>query len=80
VVDWKTSARDEADPLQLAIYRLAWADLAGVPVEAVAAAFAFVRSGTITRPDDLPDATAIARLLAGGSDEDPHARGRPDPA
>jgi DNA helicase-2/ATP-dependent DNA helicase PcrA len=80
VVDWKTSGRDEADPLQLAIYRLAWADLAGVPVESVAAAFAFVRSGTITRPDDLPDATAIARLLAGGSDGDPHARGRPDPA
>ena len=66
VVDWKTSARDEADPLQLAIYRLAWADLAGVPVETVGAAFVFVRSGVVVRPDELPDAQEIASLLAGG--------------
>ena len=59
VVDWKTSKQDVADPLQLAIYRLAWADLAGVPVAAVGAAFAFIRSGTILRPDGLPDAEAI---------------------
>jgi DNA helicase-2/ATP-dependent DNA helicase PcrA len=65
VVDWKTSARDEADPLQLAIYRLAWADLAGVPVGSVGAAFVFVRSGTVVRPEDLPDADGIAQLLAG---------------
>ena len=67
VVDWKTSSHDEADPLQLAIYRLAWADLAGVPVEAVSAAFAFIRSGTVLRPVDLPDAAAIEWLLAGDS-------------
>ncbi len=66
VVDWKTSKRDEADPLQLAIYRLAWAQLAGVPAEAVGAAFVFVRSGTIVRPEDLPDAAEIEALLAGG--------------
>jgi DNA helicase-2/ATP-dependent DNA helicase PcrA len=65
VVDWKTSSQDEADPLQLALYRLAWADLAGVPVESVGAAFAFIRSGTIQRPEDLPDAAAIEALLAG---------------
>jgi DNA helicase-2/ATP-dependent DNA helicase PcrA len=65
VVDWKTSSYDEADPLQLAIYRLAWADLAGVPVEAVGAAFAFIRSGTILRPEGLPDAPALEALLAG---------------
>ena len=47
VVDWKTSSHDEADPLQLAIYRLAWADLAGVPLDSVGAAFAFIRSGTV---------------------------------
>ncbi|MDH3959615.1 MAG: PD-(D/E)XK nuclease family protein, partial [Actinomycetota bacterium] len=73
VVDWKTSTRDEADPLQLAIYRLAWAQLAGVPVEAVGAAFAFVRSGTIGRPEDLPDAAGLEMLLAG--DEPPEAGG-----
>jgi DNA helicase-2/ATP-dependent DNA helicase PcrA len=64
-VDWKTSSHDEADPLQLAIYRLAWSDLAGVPLESVGAAFAFIRSGTIQRPEDLPDAAAIEELLAG---------------
>ena len=70
VVDWKTSSHDEADPLQLAIYRLAWADLAGVPVESVGAAFAFIRSGTILRPGDLPDAAAIGALLAGDPAEE----------
>ena len=65
VVDWKTSKQDVADPLQLAIYRLAWADLAGVPIEAVGAAFAFIRTGTVQRPEGLPDAGQIAALLAG---------------
>jgi DNA helicase-2/ATP-dependent DNA helicase PcrA len=65
VVDWKTSTQDVADPLQLAIYRLAWADLAGVPIEAVGAAFAFIRSGTVQRPEALPDGDAIAALLDG---------------
>ena len=69
VVDWKTSKQDLADPLQLAIYRLAWADLAGVPVAAVGAAFAFIRSGTILRPEGLPDAEAIEALLAGDPEE-----------
>ncbi len=68
VVDWKTSRADVADPLQLAIYRLAWAELRGVPVEAVGAAFAFVRSGTVVRPADLPDADGIAALLTGEGD------------
>ncbi len=66
VVDWKTSSRDEADALQLAIYRLAWADLAGVPPETVGAAFVFVRTGTVLRPNDLADATALERLLRQG--------------
>ena len=71
VVDWKTSRADSADPLQLAIYRLAWAELRGVPVEAVGAAFAFIRSGTVVRPPDLPDAAGIAEILAGGLDPVP---------
>ena len=83
VVDWKTSKQDVADPLQLAIYRLAWADLAGVPIEAVGAAFAFIRTGTVQRPEGLPDAGQIAALLAGdlrepgdaGEPGDPGARG-----
>ena len=70
VVDWKTSTHDEADPLQLALYRLAWADLVGAPLESVGAAFAFIRSGTIVRPHPLPDARAIEALLAGDLTEE----------
>ncbi len=77
VVDWKTSARDVADPLQLAIYRLAWARHQGVPPEAVGAAFAFVRSGTVQRLEGLPDEQALAQVLAGQELLDGEAE-RPD--
>ena len=64
VVDWKTSRRDDADPLQLALYRQAWADLAGVPVERVRAAFYFVRSGRLLEPADLPARATLEQLVA----------------
>jgi len=64
VVDWKTARAETADPLQLAIYRLAWADLAGVPVERVRAAFYYVRSGRLVEPPDLPDRPALERLVS----------------
>ena len=51
VVDWKTNRPSDADPLQLAIYRLAWAELRGVPLERVRAAFHYVRTGEIVEPD-----------------------------
>jgi DNA helicase-2/ATP-dependent DNA helicase PcrA len=63
VVDWKTSRRDDADELQLALYRLAWAELTGVPLERVRAAFYFVRSGRVVEPADLPDRGALERLV-----------------
>jgi DNA helicase-2/ATP-dependent DNA helicase PcrA len=66
VVDWKTSRRDDADVLQLALYRLAWAELAGVPVERVRAAFYFVRSGRIVEPDDLPGRDELEGLVTPG--------------
>ncbi|HET6166625.1 MAG TPA: ATP-dependent DNA helicase [Marmoricola sp.] len=62
VVDWKTSREHTADPLQLAVYRLAWAELTGVPVERVRAAFHYVRSGETVEPD-LPDRAALDLLL-----------------
>ncbi|MGQ0632122.1 MAG: UvrD-helicase domain-containing protein [Sporichthyaceae bacterium] len=70
VVDWKTGCADHAgagagaDPLQLAIYRLAWAELTGVDPAAVAAAFVHVRTGLVDRPD-LPDRAELERLLTG---------------
>ncbi|MFG2788577.1 UvrD-helicase domain-containing protein [Streptomyces sp. NPDC048419] len=70
IVDWKTSRTRSADPLQLAVYRLAWAEQRGVPLESVNAAFVYVRTGEVVRPDDLPDRAALERLLL----EDPAAQ------
>ncbi|MFH8661881.1 UvrD-helicase domain-containing protein [Streptomyces afghaniensis] len=63
IVDWKTNRTRTADPLQLAVYRLAWAEQQGVPLESVTAAFLYVRSGEVVRPDRLPDRAALERLL-----------------
>lgn len=63
IVDWKTSRTRTADPLQLAVYRLAWAEQQGVPPESVTAAFLYVRTGEVVRPQDLPDRAALERLL-----------------
>ncbi|GAA1931688.1 hypothetical protein GCM10009737_37080 [Nocardioides lentus] len=67
VVDWKTGHAEHADPLQLAVYREAWAELAGVPPERVRAAFAFVRTGRLLEPTDLPGRAELERLVAAGS-------------
>ena len=66
VVDWKTSRTETADPLQLAIYRLAWAEANSVPVSEVDAVFYFVRTDSVVRPPDLPDRLALERLVTGG--------------
>ncbi|MGR6321960.1 ATP-dependent DNA helicase [Micromonospora soli] len=70
VVDWKTGRQPtgreaEAATVQLAVYRLAWAELAGVPVERVGAAFHYVRDGVTVRPADLLDADGLTALIAG---------------
>lgn len=66
LVDWKTNRAPTADPLQLAIYRVAWAELSGVPVERVRAAFYYVRSGEVVEPADLPDRAALEQLVSPG--------------
>ncbi|MFC8246135.1 ATP-dependent helicase [Streptomyces chartreusis] len=63
IVDWKTNRTRTADPLQLALYRLAWAEQQGVPLESVDAAFLYVRTGEVVRPDDLLGREALERLL-----------------
>jgi DNA helicase-2/ATP-dependent DNA helicase PcrA len=69
VVDWKTGApptaaeEAEAAAVQLAAYRLAWAGLAGVPVERVSAAFHYVRANRTVRPADLLTAEGLAALV-----------------
>ncbi|MFE7562240.1 UvrD-helicase domain-containing protein [Kitasatospora sp. NPDC057500] len=69
VVDWKTHREETADPLQLAVYRLAWAEQAGVPLEQVTASFLYVRSGRIEQPAGLPGRKELERLLIGNSEE-----------
>ncbi|MFD4140282.1 UvrD-helicase domain-containing protein [Streptomyces sp. NPDC058572] len=70
IVDWKTARNSGADPLQLAVYRVAWAEAHGLPLEAVSATFVFVRTGEIVRPDGLPGRAGLERLLIGGG---PHS-------
>ena len=68
VVDWKTNQRQTADPLQLSIYRLAWAELLGVPVEEVRAAFHYVRSGVTVEAEELLGRQGLERILQLGAD------------
>lgn len=66
VIDFKTGQppRDfAAAALQLSVYRLAWADLAGVEPAAVRAGFLYVRPGELRRPDRLLDRAELAELL-----------------
>ena len=69
VVDWKTG-RPPADPeenavvaVQLAVYRLAWHHLSGVPLERIRAAFHYVAANATVRPADLLDETDLQALI-----------------
>ena len=62
VVDWKTSTLP-ADPLQLSLYRLAWAHTAGVPVDRVDAVFYHVLTDEVERPQRLLDEAELVELL-----------------
>jgi DNA helicase-2/ATP-dependent DNA helicase PcrA len=69
VVDWKTGDPPDTPEakrhaaVQLAVYRLAWAALRGVPADSVRAAFHYVRSGQIVVPASLPEFDDLAALL-----------------
>ncbi|MYT40719.1 UvrD-helicase domain-containing protein [Streptomyces sp. SID8356] len=63
IVDWKTTHHRTADPLQLAVYRLAWAELHGLPLDAVTATFLYVRSGETVHPQGLPGRAELERIL-----------------
>lgn len=67
VVDWKTNRSATADPLQLAVYRLAWAEMNGLDLADVSGAFYYVRLGKVQRFDDLPGREELERLIAGES-------------
>ena len=63
VVDWKTNQQATADPLQLAIYRLAWAELNDLDPATVTGAFYYVRLGQVKRYGQLPDRAELERRL-----------------
>ncbi|WP_189892931.1 ATP-dependent helicase [Streptomyces xantholiticus] len=76
IVDWKTARGGTADPLQLAVYRLAWAEQHGIPLDAVTATFVFVRTGEVVHPSGLPDRAGLERILLGGTADEADAVAR----
>ncbi|HEX8080358.1 MAG TPA: ATP-dependent DNA helicase [Jatrophihabitans sp.] len=73
VVDWKTGrpptgADAHAKAVQLALYRLAWAAIRGVPdteLDTVGAAFYYVGAGLTVAPTNLLDARQLRELVNG---------------
>lgn len=63
VIDWKTGAPGSANPLQLHIYRNAWAQIMGVDVANVDAAFYFVSEGVVEELTDLLDIDGLSNLI-----------------
>ncbi|MFK0130108.1 UvrD-helicase domain-containing protein [Streptomyces rubiginosohelvolus] len=70
IVDWKTTRHRTADPLQLAVYRLAWAELHDLPLDAVTATFLYVRTGETVHPQGLPGRAELERILLDEPDPD----------
>ncbi|MCP1414762.1 ATP-dependent DNA helicase [Paenarthrobacter sp. A20] len=69
LIDWKTGRRPAGQQLatravQLAVYRLAWARLKGVPLEDVSAAFYYVAEDSVVRPHDLGSAEELEQIVA----------------
>lgn len=72
VVDWK-SGRPPRDPhdkaareVQLAVYRIAWSRLKGIPLEEVDAAFYYVAADATVRPERLLSEDEIVALIRSG--------------
>jgi DNA helicase-2/ATP-dependent DNA helicase PcrA len=65
VVDWKTGSTKlgESAAIQLAMYRLAWAKIAGVDVQQVSACFHYVPTGEDDRRSDLLTEAQLVELL-----------------
>lgn len=69
LIDWKTGRRPAGKQLatravQLAVYRLAWSRLKGVPLEDVSAAFYYVAEDAVVKPHDLGTAADLEEIIA----------------
>ncbi|MCF8539316.1 MAG: UvrD-helicase domain-containing protein [Candidatus Nanopelagicales bacterium] len=51
VVDWKTGTSDHVDPMQLALYRIAWARICGIDWQDVDTCFVMLSEGVEITPD-----------------------------
>ncbi len=68
LVDWKTGRVPtgkelEVRSVQLAVYRLAWARLKGIPIDRVRAAFYYVGEDQTVRLHNLADQSALEAIL-----------------
>lgn len=73
MVDWKTgavpSARElEVKGLQLAVYRLAWSRLHGIPLENIRASFVYVAHGAERSPAHLPGEEELEAIITAALD------------
>ena len=57
--------RADPDPLQLALYRLAWAELHDLDPAEIRTAFYLVRTGQVVEPEGLPGRSELEALLTG---------------
>lgn len=69
LVDWKTGRVPtgkelETKALQLALYRLGWSQLTGVPEREIGAAFYYVDSQETVRPESLPEREELNRMFS----------------
>jgi Superfamily I DNA and RNA helicases len=64
VADWKTGGARSSDPLQLACYRLAWAELNGLELDEVDAVFYGLADGAVVRPPKLADRGELEALVS----------------
>ncbi|WNM23918.1 ATP-dependent DNA helicase [Demequina capsici] len=71
VVDWKSGRPPKDDheraarEVQLAMYRLAWSEHTGLPLDQIDAAFYYVAADRTVRPERLLDRAEIEALIAG---------------
>ena len=66
LVDWKTNAVANADPLQLSLYRIAWAESLGIELSKVRAAFYYVALNETVYAEELLTRADVERLLTEG--------------
>lgn len=64
VLDWKTSAQANADEVQLAVYRIAWAKSRGVDPGRVKAGFYYVARDELVIYDELMDEASLHERIA----------------